>query len=45
MVRQRIIDDLLEAVSTYASSSIVNDRQLLVFHSLLLQLHVKGKKT
>ena len=45
MVRQGIIDDLLESVSTYASSSIVNDHQLVLFHSLLLQLHVKGEET
>ena len=44
MVRQGIIDDLLEILSSYASSSIVNDRQLVLFHSLLLQLHVKGKE-
>lgn len=43
MVHQGAVDVLLESLQVYARSSHVNDTQLKLFLTLLLQLHSKGE--
>ena len=44
MVRQGAVDSVLESFSIYSTLPFANDRQLVNFSKLLLELSIKGIK-